>query len=158
MSVYHVTSFAHLTVDSGHSTIQTRDGIDPETTGLMKDGALGGKLSVRDLLFECRPIAGGWTFRIGEARRSPSAMVLCHLAAPGGGAAVWAAARADREARGLGWPTGIAMPRSAAWLSVSFLPGMLKGFRFIHMLGDAERCFAWTLFDHGTPGRMAAAA
>ena len=161
MSVFRIPSFDHLTVDTGHSTPQTRDGIGPGITHAMKRGATTGKLAMKGLLFVSRPTAGGWVFTIGADRgRKEKPLVMCHMAAPGGGPSVWATARADRLARGLAWPSSIDMPRSAAWLAVSFLPEMmfLSGFLFIPVLGDAERCFAWTLLDHGQPGALAAAA
>jgi len=152
MSVYHVTSFDHLTVDTGHSTMQTRDGIGPGVTDAMKRGALAGRMAMKGLLFVSRPAAGGWVFTIGaDGSPKEKPMVMCHLSAPGGGPSVWDSVRADREARGLWWPSGIGMPQSASWLSISFLPGLLSlsGIRYMSMLGDAERCFAWTLLDHG---------
>lgn len=161
MSIYHVTSFDHLTVDTGHSAPQTRDGIGPGVTVSMKGGVLAGRLAMHGLLFLSRAIPGGWAFTIGEdGGPKDDPLVMCHVAAPGCGASVWAAVRADRKARELGWSPNCSMPGSSAWMAVSILPGMmssLSAFSLIPMLGDAERCFAWTLFDHGAPGSMVAA-
>jgi hypothetical protein len=151
--VHEIQDFDHLTIDTGHSIVQTRDGVQAEVIEIMADCARGRETVFHGIRFRSRSIPGGWLFDIADATRLPvKPAVLCHVAAPGGSDAVWQRLRADRDHAGALGPIKGRQPTRDCWLAASFLPAMLLNFNLAGILGDAERCMTWSLLDRGTPG------
>lgn len=140
----------HLTVDTGHCIETER--VNRAVIKHLEPLARTGTMTAGGLRFDVVRIPGGWRYDIAVGCGAP-ALVTCHVAVPGGGGHVWNALVDDRVTLGLPPPI-MPCPSVEPWLAVSFRPAFYTAKHTeISILGDAERCVAWTLLDKGRPGR-----
>jgi hypothetical protein len=120
----------HITLNSGDARISPRSEAGDDTIVMLKPvvAAGGGEVASLHITMEATD-----TFMLGWHSGIPA--VRCYLANQSN-PALW------KQAGGQGSePTGI-------WLAVRLLPGTLQCTTDqIMMLGDAERCVAWTIIE-----------
>jgi len=152
------SSLYHLTVDTGQSLTTPGSAVPSDILSKLKSllkvgrtASIGAGLAAR-----VDTIPGGWRFDLFQDRPDCPPLVSCYVAAPQGGVTAWATLCRDRRSLKRS-ATTMPRPTHEPWLSVFFRPGFfLEAAATQRILGDAERCIAWTLLTHFRPGRAEA--